>query len=83
MHIDPNLTAKLSFIKEETVPVILYSKKSISEIRDCILENYGRIKYELPFMNAVAVEISKEKIHTISKHAVRKRVNYFLSPTVL
>lgn len=52
----------------EMTPVIIYSKRTINEIRDCIVENYGQIKYELPFINAVSVEIPKEKISKISHH---------------
>ena len=46
----------------DLIPVIIYSKRTINEIRDCIVENYGQIKYELPFINAVSVEVPKEKI---------------------
>lgn len=52
----------------ERTPVIIYSKRTINEIRDCIVENYGQIKYELPFINAVSVEIPKEKIEKLSSH---------------
>ncbi|MEL7655221.1 MAG: S8 family peptidase [Bacillota bacterium] len=50
----------------EMTPVIIYSKQTINEIRDCIIENYGQIKYELPFINAVSVEIPKEKIEKLA-----------------
>ncbi len=50
----------------ETTPVIIYSKRTINEIRNCILENYGHIKYELPFINAVSVEIPIEKLEKLS-----------------
>lgn len=52
----------------ELTPVIIYSKHTINEIRDCIIENYGQIKYELPFINAVSVEIPKEKLEKLSAH---------------
>lgn len=52
----------------ELAPVIIYSKRTINEIRDCIIENYGQIKYELPFINAVSVEIPKEKIEKLSAY---------------
>lgn len=74
MQIDPNLTAKLSYVKKDTVPVILYSRQTIADIRDCILENYGKIKYELPFINAVAVELSKEKLYSVSGHRMIQMV---------
>lgn len=54
--------------KGELTPVIIYSKSTINEIRDCIIENYGQIKYELPFINAVSVEIPKEKITKLAGH---------------
>ena len=50
----------------EMTPVIIYSKRTINEIRDCIIENYGQIKYELPFINAVSVEIPKEKLEKLA-----------------
>jgi serine protease AprX len=50
----------------EMIPVIIYSKHTIKEIRDCIIKSYGQIKYELPFINAVSVEIPKDKIKTLS-----------------
>lgn len=52
----------------EMTPVIIYSKRTINEIRDCILENYGKIRYELPFINAVSVDIPKEKINSLSAY---------------
>lgn len=52
----------------ELTPVIIYSKYTIKEIRDCIIENYGQIKYELPFINAVSVGIPKEKIEKLSAY---------------
>ncbi|WP_130863063.1 S8 family peptidase [Bacilliculturomica massiliensis] len=75
MQIDPNLTAKLSYVKKETVPVILYSRQTIADIRGCISENYGQIKYELPFINAVAVELSKEKLHSVSGHRMIQMIS--------
>ncbi len=48
--------------------MIIYSKSTINEIRDCIIENYGQIKYELPFINAVSVEIPKEKLVNLASH---------------
>ena len=54
--------------KGEMTPVIIYSKRTIKEIRDCIIENYGQIKYELPFINAVSVEIPKEKLDKLSAY---------------
>lgn len=52
----------------EMTPVIIYSKHTINEIRNCIIENYGQIKYELPFINAVSVEIPKEKLDRLAAY---------------
>ncbi len=46
-------------------PFILYPRKNIESIRQCILENFGSIKYELPFLNALCVEIPEEKVGEI------------------
>jgi serine protease AprX len=59
---------KMNSNNGETIPVIIYSKRTINEIRNCIIENYGQIKYELPFINAVSVEIPKEKLEKLSGH---------------
>lgn len=51
--------------KGKSRPFILYPRQNIEEIRQCVLENYGLIKYELPFLNALCVEIPEEKEQTI------------------
>lgn len=48
-----------------TLPVIIYSRKNIKHIRQCIIENYGKIKYELPFINALCVEVPERKLSSI------------------
>lgn len=48
-----------------TMPVIIYSKKNINQIRQCVFENYGKIKYELPFINALCVEVPIRKLSSI------------------
>lgn len=46
-------------------PFILYPKQNIEDIHQCVLENYGKIKYELPFINALCVDIPEKKVQTI------------------
>lgn len=58
----------MSELKGSLTPVIIYSKHTIEEIRSCIVKNYGRIKYELPFINAVAVEIPTENRKKIANN---------------
>lgn len=47
------------------LPFILYPRQSIEDVRQCVLENFGHIKYELPFLNALCVEIPEEKVPSI------------------
>ncbi len=68
MQIHPRLVAKLSASSQTLFPVIIYSNQTIYEIRDYITGNYGPIKYELPFINAVSVELSADKIDLLSKN---------------
>lgn len=58
----------MSLMQEDLTPVIIYSKRTIREIRDCIVENYGQIKYELPFINAVSIEIPRAKLLKLARH---------------
>ncbi|WP_051280539.1 S8 family peptidase [Anaerovorax odorimutans] len=54
--------------------VIIYSNRTISEIKDCIAKYYGHIKYELPFINAVAVEIPQENRKNIAHNKMISRI---------
>ncbi len=51
-----------------TKPVIIYAQDNVDDIREYVVSNYGRIKYELPFINALCVEIPVEKIQKIEKN---------------
>lgn len=46
-------------------PFILYPRQAIEDVRQCVLENFGFIKYELPFLNALCVEIPEERVETL------------------
>lgn len=37
-------------------------------MRPCVAENYGFIRYELPFINALAVEVPDEKAENLKRH---------------
>ena len=47
---------------------ILFSKENCNFMRPCIAENYGTIRYELPFINALAVEVPDDKAENLRKH---------------
>ncbi len=51
-----------------TTPYIIFSKKHCSFMRPCVAENYGFIRYELPFINALAVEVPDEKVENLKNH---------------
>lgn len=55
----------MSETKGRTRPFILYPRQAIEDVRPCVLENFGRIKYELPFLNALCVQIPEEKVGMI------------------
>lgn len=79
MTIHPRLLHKLETISvqssraaestqnDPTIPVILYYCRPREEVRQCILRRYGPIKYELPFINAMALELPPEKVKLIAK----------------
>ncbi len=50
-----------------TLPVILYYCRPREEVRRCITHRYGPIKYELPFINAMALDLSVHKLTAIAK----------------
>ena len=49
------------------IPVILYYCRPREEVRQCILHRYGPIKYELPFINAIALDLPPEKVKLVAK----------------
>lgn len=51
-----------------TTPYIIFSKKNCRAIRSCIVENYGLVRYEFPFINALSVEVPEDKIDNIKRH---------------
>ncbi|MDD2217265.1 MAG: S8 family peptidase [Eubacteriales bacterium] len=51
-----------------TIPYIVFSKRSCGELRSCIVENYGLIRHEYPFINAMCIEVPEEKVARIKKH---------------
>jgi serine protease AprX len=56
-------------VTKGTMPVIIYSKRTIDSIRHCVLSNYGKIKYELPFINALCVDVPAKKLGYIKCNA--------------
>ncbi|QIB68028.1 S8 family peptidase [Aminipila butyrica] len=52
-----------------SMPVIIYSKDDLHSIRQCVLDNAGKIKYELPFINALCADMPVKKISKIKCNA--------------
>ena len=67
MQIHPRLYAKLNAGIQNRFPVILYYNRPAAEVRQCLTRRYGPIKYELPFIHAMAMELSGETIPDISR----------------
>lgn len=51
-----------------TTPYIVFSKRSCGELRSCIVENFGLIRHEYPFINAMCIEVPDEKLAHIKRH---------------
>lgn len=51
-----------------TTPYLIFARKHCGFIRSCVLENYGYIRRELPFINALSIEVPDEKIGNIMAH---------------
>ena len=51
-----------------TTPYIVFSKRSSAELRSCIVENYGLIRYEYPFINALCIEVPEENVRKLQRH---------------
>ena len=51
-----------------TTPYLIFARKHCGFIRSCVLENYGSIRRELPFINALSIEVPDEKIGNIMAH---------------
>lgn len=66
--IDPKLATKVKKAKEEKIPVIIYLKdSSLSKIKKTISEKFSaKIKYHLPIINALAVEIPTNQIKRLA-----------------
>lgn len=53
---------------KDTMPVIIYTN-NISNLKKCVIDNYGKIKYELPFINALCVEVPTKKLGSLKCNA--------------
>lgn len=74
-HVHPMVMARISAGTKQTLSVIIYSNKTIDEIKECVLEKNGRIKYELPCINAVAAEIPSDSLDHIASHSMIKFID--------
>ncbi len=70
MQIHPRLVEKMSAGVQTAFPVILYYRHPIEQVRQCIARHYGTIKYELPFINAIALELPAENIDAVAKSSM-------------
>jgi len=73
--VHPMVAARISAGTRQSLQVIIYSNKTINEIKDCVVEKNGKIKYELPFINAVAAEIPSDSVDPIALHNMIKFID--------
>ncbi len=73
--VHPMVAARISAGTKQSLQVIIYSNRTINEIKDCVVEKKGKIKYELPFINAVAAEIPSESVDPIALHNMIKFID--------
>lgn len=74
-YIHPMVAARVESGNKKTLPVIIYSHKTIESIKDYVLEKNGKIKYELPFINAVAAEIPSNNVDTLAFYDMIKYID--------
>lgn len=60
---------------KEYLSVIVYSQRNCDDIRDCILDAGGKIKYDIPMINAIAAEIPASSIDDIAAHHLIQFIN--------
>ncbi len=74
--IHPLLLTKMASGTKEFLSVIVYSSGTCSHIRQCILDAGGTIRYELPFIHAIAAEVPAHSIEKIAHHHMIQYINY-------
>ncbi|MCG8482330.1 MAG: S8 family peptidase [Clostridia bacterium] len=74
-YIHPMVAARIESGTKKTLPVIIYSHKTIEAIKDYVQEQNGKIKYELPFINAVAAEIPSDSVDSLAFYNMIKYID--------
>ncbi|WP_168198384.1 S8 family peptidase [Crassaminicella thermophila] len=70
--VHPVVIARMSAGTKEYISTIVYSNGTCDNIRDCILDAGGKIKYHIPLINAIAAEIPAKAIdHIAAEHMVQ------------
>lgn len=72
-YIHPMVYAKMTKGTNEKLTAIVHSTTDCDHIRDHITELGGKIKYELPFIGAMAVELPTKSVNHVAQH---HRVEY-------
>ncbi|WP_243109349.1 S8 family peptidase [Anaerophilus nitritogenes] len=73
--VHPVIVARMSAGTKEYIPVIVYSNGTCDHIRDCIVEAGGKIKYDIPLINAIAAEIPAKSIDHVAAHHMIQFIN--------
>lgn len=72
-YIHPMVYAKMTKGTNEKLTAIVHSATNCDHIRDHITGLGGKIKYELPFIGAIAVELPTKSVNDVAQH---HRVEY-------
>ncbi len=73
--VHPTVLKRIAAGSKQTLSVIVYSQGNCDHIRECIEKAGGKIKYELPAIQAIAAEIPAESVDHIAAHHMVQFIN--------
>ncbi|QZY55144.1 S8 family peptidase [Crassaminicella profunda] len=74
--VHPVVVARMSAGTKEKIQTIVYSQGNCDHIRDLILDAGGKIKYDIPLINAVVAEIPAKEIDHVAAHHMIQFINH-------
>jgi serine protease AprX len=74
--VHPVVVARMSAGTKEKIQTIVYSQGTCDHIRDLILDAGGKIKYELPLINALVAELPSKVIDEVAAQHMIQFINH-------
>ncbi|MBF8982320.1 S8 family peptidase [Lutibacter sp. B2] len=74
--VHPVVVTRMSAGTKDFIPAIVYSEKTCDHIKECVLNAGGKIKYHLPLINAIAVELPATSIDEVAAHNMIQFINH-------